>query len=30
VARLTPGREQMIRDALFAARERLTLATRHL
>jgi len=30
VARLTPGREQMIRDALFAARDRLTLATRHL
>lgn len=30
VARLTPGREQMIRDALFEARDRLTLATRHL
>jgi IclR family transcriptional regulator, acetate operon repressor len=30
VARLSPGREQMIRDALFAARERLTLATRNL
>jgi DNA-binding IclR family transcriptional regulator len=30
VARLTPGREQQIRDALFEARDRLTLATRHL
>ncbi|WP_037607037.1 IclR family transcriptional regulator [Streptacidiphilus rugosus] len=30
VARLTPGREQMIRDALLAARQRLALATRHL
>ncbi|MFJ4188370.1 IclR family transcriptional regulator [Kitasatospora sp. NPDC089509] len=30
VARLTPGREQMIRDALAEARERLALATRHL
>ncbi|MEV7596044.1 IclR family transcriptional regulator [Kitasatospora sp. NPDC089797] len=30
VARLTPGREQMIRDALGEARERLALATRHL
>ncbi|MEY9938284.1 IclR family transcriptional regulator [Streptacidiphilus sp. MAP5-3] len=30
VARLTPGREQMIRDALIGARERLALATRHL
>ncbi|MFD7735958.1 IclR family transcriptional regulator [Kitasatospora phosalacinea] len=30
VARLTPGREQTIRDALFDARDRLTLATRHL
>ncbi|MFE0464339.1 IclR family transcriptional regulator [Kitasatospora sp. NPDC058965] len=30
VARLTPGREQMIRDALLAAQERLDLATRHL
>ncbi|AXI80277.1 IclR family transcriptional regulator [Peterkaempfera bronchialis] len=30
VARLTPGREQMIRDALFDARDRLTLACRHL
>ncbi|WP_042371862.1 IclR family transcriptional regulator [Streptacidiphilus neutrinimicus] len=29
-ARLTPGREQMIRDALLAARDRLALATRHL
>src|SRR5690242_5064758 len=30
VARLTPGREQTIRDALMDARDRLTLATRHL
>lgn len=30
VARLTPGREQEIRDALFEARDRLILATRHL
>ncbi|MFF3073998.1 IclR family transcriptional regulator [Kitasatospora sp. NPDC057904] len=30
LARLTPGREQMIRDALFEAQERLALATRHL
>jgi DNA-binding IclR family transcriptional regulator len=30
VARLTPGRELMIRDALFAARDRLAMATRHL
>ena len=30
IARLTPGREQMIRDALLDARERLTLASRHL
>ncbi|MFJ2189147.1 IclR family transcriptional regulator [Kitasatospora sp. NPDC087861] len=30
VARLTPGREQMIRDALLTAQERLDLATRHL
>lgn len=30
VARLTPGREQTIRDAPMDARDRLTLATRHL
>jgi IclR family transcriptional regulator, acetate operon repressor len=30
VARLTPGREQMIRDTLLDARDRLLLATRHL
>ncbi|MBY8887457.1 IclR family transcriptional regulator [Streptomyces sp. PTM05] len=30
VARLTPGHEQMIRDALLDARDRLTLATRRL
>ncbi|UCM87210.1 IclR family transcriptional regulator [Streptomyces marincola] len=30
VARLTPAHEQLIREALFDARDRLTLATRHL
>ncbi|MER5867216.1 IclR family transcriptional regulator [Kitasatospora sp. NPDC002040] len=30
VARLTPGREEQIREALFDARDRLALATRHL
>ena len=30
VARLTPAHEQMIKDALFDARDRLTLATRRL
>jgi IclR family transcriptional regulator, acetate operon repressor len=30
IARLAPGREQTILDALFDARDRLTLATRHL
>ncbi|PBC71488.1 IclR family transcriptional regulator [Streptomyces sp. TLI_235] len=30
VARLTPDREQTIRDALMDARDRLTLATRHI
>lgn len=30
VARLTPGHEQQIKDALFDARDRLALATRHL
>ncbi|MCX5214735.1 IclR family transcriptional regulator [Kitasatospora sp. NBC_00240] len=30
VARLTPGREQLMRDALFDARDRLAMATRHL
>lgn len=30
VARLTPAHEQMVKDALFDARDRLTLATRRL
>lgn len=30
VARLTPGHEQLVKDALFDARNRLTLATRRL
>lgn len=30
VARLTPAHEQMIKDTLFDARDRLTLATRRL
>ncbi|RBL81261.1 IclR family transcriptional regulator, partial [Streptomyces cavourensis] len=30
VARLTPGHEQTVKDALLDARDRLTLATRRL
>lgn len=30
VARLSPGPEEMVKDALFDARDRLTLATRRL
>jgi hypothetical protein len=30
VARLTPAHEQLVKDALFDARDRLTLATRRL